>query len=104
MPALVKDRIDIRISREQKEFIKYASELRGFKSLSEFVIYCISNEATKIVHDNSVIVKTLEDKRIFVNAILNPPAPNSKLKEAQLNYQKFMTNNGFKNSTSKKKS
>jgi len=97
MSTLSKERIDVRISKEQKEFVRYASELRGFKNLSEFVVYCISTEANRIVKDNNLIVKTLEDKKIFLNAILNPPSPNQKLKEAQLNYQKFKETNGFKN-------
>ncbi len=102
MSTLSKDRIDVRISKEQKEFVKYASELRGFKSLSEFVVYCINSEANKIVKDNNLIVKTIEDKKIFLNAILNPPSPNEKLKRAQLNYQKFKETNGFNNRSTKK--
>lgn len=102
MSTLSKDRIDVRISKEQKEFVKYASELRGFKNLSEFVVYCINSEANKIVKENNLIVKTIEDKKIFLNAILNPPSPNEKLKRAQLNYQKFKETNGFNNRNTKK--
>ena len=102
MSTLSKDRIDVRISKEQKEFVRYASELRGFKNLSEFVVYCINSEANKIVKENNLIVKTIEDKKIFLNAILNPPSPNEKLKRAQLNYQKFKETNGFKNRSTKK--
>jgi len=99
MLSTSKDRIDVRISKEQKEFVKYASELRGFKSLSEFVVYCINTEANKIVKDNNLIVKTIEDKKIFLNAIFNPPSPNEKLRKAQLNYQKFKETYGFENRT-----
>ncbi len=102
MSTLSKDRIDVRISKEQKEFIKYASELRGFKNLSEFVVFCINSEANKIVKDNNLIVKTIEDKKIFINALLNPPSPNEKLKRAQLNYQKFKETNGFKDRSPEK--
>ena len=97
MSTLCNDRIDVRISKEQKEFFKYASELRGFKNLSEFVVYCISTESDKIVKDNDLIVRTIEDKKIFLEAILDPPAPNDKLKKAQLNYQKFKKSDGFSN-------
>jgi uncharacterized protein (DUF1778 family) len=41
-------------------------------------------EACKIITDNNVILSTLEDKKIFLSAILNPPEPNDKLKKAQL--------------------
>lgn len=93
MSGLVKDRIDVRISKEQKDFVRYASELRGFKNLSEFVLYCINTEALKIVESNDKIVKTLRDKEIFINALLNPPAPNENLEKAKSNYQKFKETN-----------
>ena len=102
MPKVLKDRIDVRISKEQKEFVKYASELRGFKSLSEFVVYCINTEANNIVKENNLIVKTLEDKKIFLKTLLNPPSPNERLKKAQLNYKKFKETNGFKNNNTRK--
>jgi len=102
MSTLSNDRIDVRISKEQKEFVKYASELRGFKSLSEFVLFCINSEAHRIVKENDLIVKTMEDKKIFLNAILNPPAPGKQLKKAQLNYKKFKETNGFKDRDIKK--
>lgn len=37
--------------------------------------------------ENDLIVKTMEDKKNFLNAILNPPAPNEQLAKAQLNYK-----------------
>ena len=92
MATTVNDRIDVRISREQKELFKYASELRGFKSLTEFVVFCIKSEANKIINDNNTMLKSMEDKKIFVNALLNPPVPNDKLKKAQLTYNKFAEN------------
>lgn len=96
MSTLSKDRIDVRISKEQKEFVRYAAELRGFKNLSEFVVYCINTEAHKIIKDNNLIVETIEDKKIFLDAILNPPAPNENLRRAQINYTNSKKSNGFK--------
>ncbi|KAF2518272.1 DUF1778 domain-containing protein [Flavobacterium salilacus subsp. salilacus] len=90
MATFINDRIDVRISKEQKELIKYASELRGFKNLSEFIVFCVNREANQIIKENSLVLKTLEDKKIFLDAILNPSEPNEKLKQAQLNYQKFI--------------
>lgn len=59
--------------------------------MSEFVIYCINTEVDNVMNENSIMLTTLEDKKIFLNAILNPPAPNRKLKKAQL---KFIKMNG----------
>lgn len=96
MASLSNDRIDIRINSSQKELIKYASELRGFKSVSEFVVYCINTEAAKIISENSKVLNTIEDKKIFLEAILNPPKPNAELKKAQANYKKFIDSNELK--------
>lgn len=96
MATAFNDRIDVRISTEQKELIKYASELRGFKSVSEFVVYCINAEATRIITDNNVMLQSLEDKKIFLDAILNPPAPNDNLKRAQLRYNEKIAGGGSK--------
>ena len=104
MATLINDRIDVRISKEQKELIKFASELKGFKSVSEFIIFCVNSEASKVIKENSIILKTIEDKKIFLDAILNPPAPNDNLKKAQLNYDKFKMSNEFNNRDAKQKS
>lgn len=97
MATLINDRIDVRISKEQKELVKYASELRGFKSLSEFVVFCINKESSDIIRDNNIILKTIEDKKIFLDAILNPPKPNAKLKKAQMNYNQINLSNETNN-------
>jgi uncharacterized protein (DUF1778 family) len=89
MAITFSERIDVRISMEQKELIKHAAVLRGFKSVSEFVVYCLNTEAAKIINDSNAMLKNLEDKKIFIEAILNPPAPNENLKKAQLRYQQI---------------
>lgn len=89
MTTLINDRIDVRISKEQKELIKFASELCGFKSLSEFIVFTTNKEANKIIAEKNQILKSLEDKKIFVDAILNSPVPNANLKNALLNYKKI---------------
>lgn len=89
MAATVNDRIDLRISKEQKEVLKYAAELSGFKSLSEFIVYYVKDQANKIIKENHTVLNTVEDKKIFLEALLNPPAPNKELKKAHADYLKF---------------
>lgn len=85
-----KDRIDVRISKKQKERIKQASELRGYKSLSEFIISCVSKEASRIIQEEESILKTEEDKKLFVDLLLNPPEPNAALRNAHERYKKIL--------------
>lgn len=103
MATVINDRIDVRISKEQKELFKLASELSGFKNLTEFVVYCINKEANQIVIDHNQVLKSMEDKKIFLNAILHPPQPNAKLKKAQLNYSKFLASDEVEHKRSGKK-
>jgi len=99
--AVSSDRIDFRINTNQKELIKYASELKGFKSLSEFIIYCANTEANKIISEHSIVLKTYEDQLLFVNTMLNPPEPSERLKMAQSNYLKFIDKNEPKDRATK---
>ncbi len=93
MSTLTSERINLRINKEKKELIRLASELKGFKSLSEFVIQCSYNEAAKILSETDIILTAYHDKVNFINAILNPPAPNENLKKAHSNYLKFLSEN-----------
>jgi len=103
MSNSINDRIDIRISKEQKELIKFASDLSGFKSLSEFIVYCINKEANKIIVENNQILKSIEDKKIFLEAVLNPPLPNTELKKAFSNYNQFAATNDIGDKNTRKK-
>lgn len=99
MATLVNDRIDVRISKENKALIKYASELSGFKSLSEFIVFITKNEANRIIKENDSFLKTLEDKKLFIDTLLNPPAPNDALKKAHSTYLKMLNDNELSDST-----
>ncbi|WP_138484735.1 type II toxin-antitoxin system TacA family antitoxin [Dyadobacter bucti] len=82
MKTTVNDRIDVRISKEHKELIKYASKISGFKNLSEFIVFCMNTEAKRIIKEHDQFLQSVEDKKIFIETILNPPAPGKQLKEA----------------------
>lgn len=89
MATLANDRMDVRISREHKELIKYAAEISGFKTVSEFIVTLAKNEANRIIEEETKILKTIDDKVLFVETLLNPPAPNDALKAALKNYTQF---------------
>jgi uncharacterized protein (DUF1778 family) len=89
MATQVNDRIDVRISTEQKELFRRASVISGFKNLTEFVVHCVYKESKHLLKEENQILKSEEDKRIFFNALLNPPTPNAHLKKARLNYLKI---------------
>lgn len=89
MANQVDDRIDVRITKEQKALFRRASVISGFKNLTEFVVHCVSKESKNLLIEERQILKNDEDKRIFFNALLNPPSPNERLKKAHSNYLEF---------------
>ena len=103
MGTLINDRIDVRISKEQKELFKYASDLSGFKSLTEFIIYSINKEANERIVEHNQVLKSMEDKKVFLEALLNPAEPNAALRKTQLNYLKFSDPNETDNTSAGKK-
>ena len=90
MATSVNDRIDIRISKENKDLIKYAAEISGFKSISEFIVSLAKNEAKRIIEEETKLLKSMDDKVLFVETLLHPPAPNKALKSALDNYNDLL--------------
>lgn len=82
MATLINDRIDIRISKENKELIKYAAEISGFKTVSEFIVSLAKDEAKRIIEEETKLLKSMEDRVLFVEILQNPPAPNKALRSA----------------------
>ena len=81
-------RFDARLSRHQKDLFEKAARIRGFKSLSEFVIHTTQVAATNIVEEHNAILSSEADRKLFFDALVNPPKPNKALKEASQHYLK----------------
>jgi uncharacterized protein (DUF1778 family) len=81
-------RFDARLSRSQKELFERAATIKGFKSLSEFVIQTTLEVATDIVEKHNAILSSQADRDVFFDAFINPPKPNKALKEASRRYLK----------------
>ena len=79
---------DIRLSKEQKEYLEYASRLGGYKTLSEFILTSAKNQADQIVDRHERILASAKDREVFFTALLNPKKPNSRLKAAADRYHK----------------
>jgi uncharacterized protein (DUF1778 family) len=83
-----KARFDARLTKEQKELFEEAARIKGFKSLSEFVIYTTQEAATFIIERHNSILATQKDKKIFFATLANPPKPNKALVQASKHYKK----------------
>lgn len=83
-------RFDARLSMSQKKVFEEAARIKGFKSLSEFVIHTTMEVATDIIERHKAILVSENDKEIFFDALANPPKPNKSLMQAAKYYQNDM--------------
>jgi len=83
-------RFDTRLPKQQKEFLEYAANLGGYRTLTEFVISSAQNKAEEIVQKHQSILASKRDQKVFFDAILNPPAPGKKLVAAVKKYNKLL--------------
>ncbi len=84
------ERMEARITQAQKALIKKAAELQG-RTLSDFIVQAASEAAIHIVQEHQVITLTTREQAVFVKALLNPPAPGSRLRSAARRHRKLMS-------------
>ena len=89
-PAKVRaERLEARISGEKKAVLQQAADLVG-RSLSEFVVESAQAAALRIIEEYEHIRLTQAEQVSFVTALLNPTAPNDRLRKAASNYRQQM--------------
>ncbi len=79
MPASA--RIEARVSREQKRRFEQAAEVEGV-TLTDFAISSMERAARQTLQEHAVLALSARDQRAFLDALLNPPAPNAALRRA----------------------
>lgn len=75
-------RFDARLSARDKQLLDRAAQLSG-RSLTEFVIGTAREAALRaIARYDGVVLADADDQAAFVRALLDPPAPNRRLRRA----------------------
>ena len=91
MEIIEKTRFDTRLSKEQKDFFEYAARLGGFRTLTEFIIFSAQEKANNIITEHNTILGSRKDEELFFEAIMNPPKPNVKLRNAALKFNEAIS-------------
>src|SRR4051794_29366575 len=84
--AARRDRIEARVSAEQKALLQRAADLSGC-TLTEFVVKSAQAAAEETIRTYEVIRLTQEESIQFVEALLHPPTPNENLRRAWQRYE-----------------
>ena len=76
-----RDRLEARITRDQKAVLMRAAALQG-RTLTDFVVHSAQEAALRVIEVHESIQLVKQDREAFVEALLNPPAPGKRLRAA----------------------
>jgi uncharacterized protein (DUF1778 family) len=75
-----RERLEARITHEQKVLFQQAAAMRG-QSLSDFIVSGAEALAEETIERHTITVSA-RDYAMIMEALLNPPEPNENLKRA----------------------
>jgi uncharacterized protein (DUF1778 family) len=84
-----RERLEARISPEQKRLFERAAAVSG-RTLTDYVVTTLEAAARQTIHEHDVIRLSPEDSILFVEALLNPPEPNERLRAAWRRHEEFL--------------
>ncbi|MBD2595770.1 hypothetical protein BCD64_03265 [Nostoc sp. MBR 210] len=85
------ERLEARLTREQKELLQWAADLEG-RTVTDFVVSHAQEAAIKTIEEHTLIKLSREDSIAFIDSLLNPPAlqPDAPLTRAISRYKESM--------------
>jgi uncharacterized protein (DUF1778 family) len=75
------ERLGARLNSEEKKLVETAATLRGISS-SDFVRMAIKEAALNTIRDHEQLMLAEKPRKVFVEALLNPPRANEKARAA----------------------
>lgn len=81
------ERIDIRVTPEEKRMFLQAHKISGDRTFSGFVTRVIKTKSVEIIEENKKILASERDRKIFFDAIFSNQEPNQALKDAAKKYK-----------------
>lgn len=81
MSALKKQRIDLRLTEDDKNMIEEAAAMTN-QSISQFMVSTASERAAEVIDQHRRLALSEASSNTVMDAISNPPAPNDRLKQA----------------------
>ena len=86
-------RLEARVTPDQKELIERAACVQG-RTVTDFVVSALQEMARQAIAEHSVWKLTQEQHKVFIDALMDPPAPNQKLREGYKRLRKYKASAG----------
>jgi uncharacterized protein (DUF1778 family) len=75
------DRLGFRLDRRTKALVKRAARLES-RSLTDFCLTALADAAERTIARRETLELSARDREAFFSALVNPPAPNARLRRA----------------------
>lgn len=84
------ERLEARVSREQKELIRRAAELQG-RSITDFCVSSAEQAAREVIQSHEILRLSVQGAKAFVEALENPLEPNERLRAAMKRHDQLVS-------------
>lgn len=81
------ERLDVRVSPEQRALIQRAATLSG-RTLTDFMVATLHEAAEQVIRSHEVLTLSVRASTALAEAFLNPPEPNEALVAAYQRYHR----------------
>jgi uncharacterized protein (DUF1778 family) len=89
VPRTKVERLEARVSVEQKDMFQHAANLLG-RSLTDFMVSILMDASKQVISEHHNINLSVHDQKKFVHALLKVPSPNKNLLNAVKRHKKFV--------------
>ena len=79
-------RLETRVTAEQKTLIEHAAALQG-RTVTDFVLTSVQDAARRAIEEHRQIELSVRDSQAFVDALLNPKPVNDRLRDTVRRYR-----------------
>jgi len=80
------ERLEARITADQKSLIEHAAALQG-RTVTDFVLSSVQEAARRAIEEHQRLDLSVRDSRAFVDALVNPKPVNDRLRETVRRYR-----------------
>jgi uncharacterized protein (DUF1778 family) len=80
------ERIELRVSAEEKRLFQQAQKLHGDRSFSTFMLRIVREKSEEIIAQNDRILASERDRTLFFEAVFGDAEPNAALRAAAQRY------------------
>lgn len=81
------ERLETRVTAEQKSLIERAAALQG-RSVTDFVLASVQDAARRTIDEHRQFALSIKDSQAFVRALIAPQPVNARLRETVRRYRK----------------